>query len=889
MRATGVSVFFLLINYGLGTAQETTGGLTGRVIAQDGSPVAEVEIVASSPRLLGSREGLTTAGGYFSLPALPAGAYSVTIRRVGYRPIRFEDVPVRLGTTTTLGDIHLELQTVELPELVVSGERALLDPTSAAAATTLSATTFEALPTDRTFLSIAAIVPQANLSYIGDGPNIGGATGLENAYFIDGVNVTDPHLANKATSLPYNFVQEIQIKTGGFEAEYGRALGGIVNVVTPSGGNDFRGQAFGFFTGSGLAGARRRGLLDADVSGGTEFDVGLSVGGPLVRDRAWFFGAYSRARLTEDVAIPGFDTQAGNRRSDLFAGKLTWQPQTQTTLTFSAFGDPTTRRVIGPFTTALGTPTALDNIDPFLGGFRSGGINLSVQGRHRVGGRLVLEATLSRLSRHDKEEGATDRGRTAPLYLDLSTGRWSGGFGHLRDWRSGRTAAKLTGTVLLATHVMKVGAEYEDNRLDQDWRVTGAGITGIVLVPVGPVTDWRALYLQSVGRVRNRVLSFFAQDSWLAAAWLRLNYGLRWDGQYLIGSDGRTAQTIMGQLQPRLGIVTHWGIQTLSASYARYYEQLPTGFAVRHYVPDRNGFYLHDQDPAFGSAPRDSFDFPGPVSTEVPGLEGQYVDEWLIGYAREVAKAVKLGVRGVYRTLGQVITQGHQDVSTPGFVGNPGRGNLDFLPPFKRRYTAIELTLGGRVSPRVELAAAYILSRSWGNYPGLYDSDIEGENPNTPQGSGFPEQVPNSWGRLPNDRPHVFKLFGSAQMTRQLGLGVFATWQSGTPLNEFGALPNLPASDVFLSPRGSVGRTPSLWDLSFRGTYVLPSLAGRVRSRLVLDVFHVGSPRRAVSFDQVHYQDVDASGNQILPNPNYLKPTRFQPPMSARLGLIADF
>jgi hypothetical protein len=222
-------------------------------------------------------------------------------------------------------------------------------------------------------------------------------------------------------------------------------------------------------------------------------------------------------------------------------------------------------------------------------------------------------------------------------------------------------------------------------------------------------------------------------------------------------------------------------------------------------------------------------------------------------------------------------------------MGNPGRGDLDFLPPFKRRYTAIELTLGGRLSRGVELSAAYVLSRSWGNYPGLYDSDIEGENPNAPQSSGFPEQVPNSWGPLPNDRPHVFKLFGSAQMTRQLALGLFATWQSGTPLNEFGALPNLPASDVFISPRGSAGRTPSHWDLNFRGTYILPDLAGGVSSRIVLDVFHVGSPRRAVSFDQVHYQDVDASGNQILPNPNYLRPTRYQSPMSARLGLIASF
>jgi hypothetical protein len=879
MRKALLPVLFSFLIYSLGEAQETTGGLTGRVVAQDGSPLGDVEIVASGPRLIGTRAALTTSRGDFSLPVLPAGAYSVRVRRVGYRPVRFEQVPVRLGTTTSLGDIQLEAQTVELPELVVSGERALLDPTSAATSTTLSVTTFETLPTDRTYRSITTLAPQANVSYIGDGPNIGGATGLENAYFIDGVNVTDPHLANKATSLPYNFVQEIQVKTGGFEAEYGRALGGIVNVVTPSGGNELQGQAFGFFTSSGLAGTRRKGLLDTDLSGGTEFDGGLSLGGPLVRDRMWFFGAYSRARMTEDVTIPGFGAPEGHTSSDLFAGKLTWQPQPQTTLVLSTFGDPTGHRVIGPFTTALGTPTTLANLDPFLSDRRSGGVTASLQGRHQATQRLLLEATLSLLDRHDREEGATERGRTEPVYLDLATGNWSGGFGHFRDWRSRRTAAKAAATALLSTHTVKFGGEYEDNRLDQIWLASGPGITGIVLVPTSPDTVWRVLYLESSGRVRNRVLTLFAQDSWLMTTWLRVNLGLRWDGQYLVGTDGRTAQTITSQLQPRLGLVGQWGRQTLSASFARYYEQLPTGFAIRLYAPFRNGFYHHNQDPASSPGPFDSVDVSGLIAAEVSGLKGQYVDEWTAGYTRVLARALRLGVRLVHRNLGQAIKGD----------GNPGRGDLSFLPQLKRRYTALELTVGGHIGRRAEFSGSYVLSRSWGNYPGVYDSDIEGENPNVPQGFGHPEQFHNSWGRLPNDRPHVFKLFGSAQATRDLTLGVFATWQSGTPLNEFGALRGFPANDVFLSPRGTVGRTPALWDINLRGTYALPVGTGKIAPRLVLDVFHLGSPRRAVSFDQVHYQDVDENGNQILPNPNYLRPTRYQPPMSVRLGLVADF
>jgi hypothetical protein len=254
-----------------------------------------------------------------------------------------------------------------------------------------------------------------------------------------------------------------------------------------------------------------------------------------------------------------------------------------------------------------------------------------------------------------------------------------------------------------------------------------------------------------------------------------------------------------------------------------------------------------------------------------------------------IGRALHLSVRFVHRTLGEAISSGSPGLGQPFFVGNPGRGNLSFLPRFVRRYTAVELKLGGGLNRWMELYGSYVWSRNRGNYPGLYDSDVEGENPNSPQASGFPEQVPNSTGPLPNDRPHVAKLFGSARVSRELSLGVSASWQSGTPLNEFGAMAGLPASDVFLSPRGSVGRTPSLWDLNLRGIYALPIAPAGTGSRLILDIFHIGSPRRAVSVDQVHYRDVDENGTQILPNPNYLKPTRFQPPMSVRLVLIADF
>jgi outer membrane receptor protein involved in Fe transport len=516
-------------------------------------------------------------------------------------------------------------------------------------------------------------------------------------------------------------------------------------------------------------------------------------------------------------------------------------------------------------------------------------MSVSLQGRHQATQGLLLEAFVSHINRRDGEEGATTRGRSEPLYLDFSTGHWAGGFGHSQDWRSRRIAAKIAGTAMLATHTVKVGAEYEDNRLDQHWLTTHPGI---ILVPTPPSTEYWSIYLDWSGRVANRVLTLFAQDSWLMTKWLRLNLGLRWERQDVVGADGRTARAITSQVQPRVGLVAHWGAQTASFSYARYDEQLGTAFAVYNHCCNSQGSvtYIYDEDPASGAGPRDSLYDPPPTDPiESPNLRGPHVHEWTAGYTRLVGKALRIGLRAVHRDLGEAIDNGAPAPFAPGFTGNPGRGDLAFLPRFERNYSALEFTLGVRLGQRAEFSGSYVLSRSWGNYPGLYDSDIEGANPHSNLILDFPEQVPNSWGRLPNDRTHVFKLFGSARLTRDLTAGVFAAWQSGTPLNELGAIHQLPAFDIFLRPRGSAGRGPDLWDLSFRGTYVIPIQLGRIVPRLVLDVLQVGSPRRAVSFDQVHFQDADQSGNQILPNPNYLRPTRYQPPMNARFGLIVDF
>jgi hypothetical protein len=148
----------------------------------------------------------------------------------------------------------------------------------------------------------------------------------------------------------------------------------------------------------------------------------------------------------------------------------------------------------------------------------------------------------------------------------------------------------------------------------------------------------------------------------------------------------------------------------------------------------------------------------------------------------------------------------------------------------------------------------------------------------------------NATGRLPNDRPHVFKLAGSYRTAFGLSSGLTFSWMSGTPLSEWGGTELGPPVYQFIGYRGSAGRTPSIWDLNLRFAYTMRSWGqSRWRQRLILDLLHVASQEKPVDFIQQHYYAVDEDGNQTDPNPTYGMPFRFQPPMAVRLGVEVDF
>ncbi|HKO60448.1 MAG TPA: TonB-dependent receptor plug domain-containing protein, partial [Pyrinomonadaceae bacterium] len=226
-----------------------------------------------------------------------------------------------------------------------------VDVTQNTTGTNVSTEQFSNFPTQRTVQSLYSIAPTVTRSGLRDSsgrdrdPSVAGSSGPENNYILDGVNVSDPAFGGSGANLPFEFVQEIEIKTGAFGAEYGKATGGIFNVVTKSGSNDIRGDVFGYFTTKGFVRSVKPEAIPftgAAPNGFDEIDAGVDIGGPIVKDKVFFFGAFNPQRRQNYFLTQTFLQEVQNKVTTPFwAGKLTFVPNQDHTFTFSTFADYT--------------------------------------------------------------------------------------------------------------------------------------------------------------------------------------------------------------------------------------------------------------------------------------------------------------------------------------------------------------------------------------------------------------------------------------------------------------------------------------------------------------------------------------------------------------------
>jgi outer membrane receptor protein involved in Fe transport len=304
-RATILAVAGLLFG-AIGTAHaqdSTTGAVRGQVRDQaNGEPVIGATVVASGPALQGTQATITDETGQYNVSNLPPGTYQIVIY---YADAQFSrtNVLIQLGKVAKV-NININTQAQAGETIVIEGRAPLIDQQSTKTGNTITRDYTENIPTGRTFGSVLGAASGSQDDFYGTA--LGGSTSVENTYIVEGINTTDPGFGLLTTNLPNEFIQETEVITGGYNAEYGRSTGGVINVITKSGSNEFHGSVFTYWTPGALVAnekpsPRAGSAIDREDNLANAFDLGAEIGGPIVKDRLWFHVGFNPSFRFDDM------------------------------------------------------------------------------------------------------------------------------------------------------------------------------------------------------------------------------------------------------------------------------------------------------------------------------------------------------------------------------------------------------------------------------------------------------------------------------------------------------------------------------------------------------------------------------------------------------------
>ena len=342
-RITLAALALLLMVAASANAQQTTGNITGRITDAQGAAVPGVTVTGKNASTGFSRTEVSDQEGVFRLLALPVGTYDLVAELAGFNKFEGKGVVVNVGQTVSL-DVSLTVAGVS-ESVSVTTETPLIETTTSAVGGVVDVARIENLPLNgRQFANAAVTIPGVMLGFHSDptkstqySPQIGGGNGRNVNYQIDGGDNNDDTVGGLLQLFPLEAIQEFQFVTSRYKAEYGRSNGGVMNIVTKSGTNDWRGSWFTLFRDDTLNSATET-EKRAAATAGTDikkqdyrrYQYGGSFGGPIMRDKAHFFAAYERTQqdtfqiVDTKGMFPQFDgAQGTGYRENLFTGKMT--------------------------------------------------------------------------------------------------------------------------------------------------------------------------------------------------------------------------------------------------------------------------------------------------------------------------------------------------------------------------------------------------------------------------------------------------------------------------------------------------------------------------------------------------------------------------------------
>jgi hypothetical protein len=453
----------LLAQVALAQVGQTT--LLGNVVdASTKKPVADVVVTATSPQLQGEQVVVSDASGNYRISQLNAGTYTLRFEKESYRPYSRTGIELRTEQTIRL-NVELLPETAGAEEIVVVGKPPTVDVGSTTTGATVTAEFAQAIPLARgarTFEALAQVAPGVQTDF--NGTAIAGATSPENSFLVDGMSTNNTGFGTNGSPISLEFIDQVNIITGGFMPEYGRTTGGAISAFTKSGGNEFHGSVWGTWTPGSLLGPTPTITVNgATFSSTTElynrWDVGATLGGYIIKDKLWFFVGFSPNQVKNETirttnVVNGTPTDpvgpiAGTNVNTFatttqyqWIGKLTFLINPDNTLTFGAIGQQAPAQSFPSLASDLTTgnspsSTAANLSSSFYD------LNLAYKGSFAEK-RLLLDVTLG-LHHETAESNPTD-GSTVQVLQSQETGaagtnafeQRSGGIGTLTQAQFGR-------------------------------------------------------------------------------------------------------------------------------------------------------------------------------------------------------------------------------------------------------------------------------------------------------------------------------------------------------------------------------------------------------------------------------------------------------------------
>jgi hypothetical protein len=838
-----------------------TGAIIGTIVDEESTPLPGVSVTLTSPNLMGARTFVSEADGSYRFPALRPGTYTLKAELTGFKTIIREDI--RLTTTTRLTvDITMPITSID-EEVTVVGVSPTVDvQTSETASVTLTNELLRNIPSFQFVSDLINLAPG-----VSDDVAYGSSWGTGISYQVDGVDVGDPESGTAWVFLDYNSVEEMKVMGIGMNAEYGAFSGVIFNTITKSGGNNFAGHAEFIFqdTKKGFWSAENnqdyiedfedlasplRGMLDGS----------FHLGGPILKDKLWFFLGLQYYRSKERPAgflAPNFRDYKQPR----FFGKISSQISPKFNLTGFVEIDAYTginRRASATHPTpdtcvSQTSPEFVTNVNmtyilspktfvDMKAAFFTGYYYLEPQGE----GTAVFSADLNQWLNNSNWWYKADRKR----------------------FQANASLSHFTEDFIQGDHDFKFGAEFE-----YGWARSRYGYTGPDSWYVYDYYGSLYAYQFEGYDLDNHYTrtEFFAQDSWSITKNFTLNFGARFSllNGYAKDVSGPVYKT--DRIAPRVGFA--WDIfgdhtTVLKGHYGQFTESMFTVVCNRFNPPsawsDQIGYSYDEGAGEWNEDYR--------VVHEQIGLADNirhpYMDQFTFGIERELFKNASFGISYIYRKwkniLGLIDTVGDyepvtiddpltadsytvynqlnagefQRVMTNPKKGDPLGTSYTIPDDVYRKYQGIEVLFNKRMSNRWQLLLSYVYSKCTGTIDNWWGGDDLGLANN----AGLETNDPNYWinvdGRCVVDPTHMFKAQGTYLLPGGINLSAYFRYLSGFTYTRQLRTPLDQGRVTFLTEERGARRYPALKNLDLRLEKMF-TLANRYRIGLMVDIFNV--------------------------------------------------